>query len=714
MSDSLHKEQDDSNRKAGAAMLFPHSPAAQNIFSERFSLTIPPSFSQNESVNNESSSAPQRNNVSAASNVAPQQSSGLSRSVSPAFSQGSAASHQSSNAPSQAASAAPNGNHGVVRASIHNQLPNTSRQNQTTAPRNVAPLLSQQALEASSLPKSTAGYIAFCEELRKAGAPYKRRSDRLGPEDSVRRVYEITSGTVYTTKFEQHLSGVMAGHPMINSSQVIMKLAHINEGLSDMLDDGQAYIRRLHAIQAQMQASQTQAIKQAVNKAVRETVRPPPQLTEQHKADLLARDHKIKAMENFIKDQAQRFTTAEAARDLAQSQQREKAQRLLEAENMRDAFQSRLDELEQKLIDAETAKDLAQKQNVDLQRSMCGWVAAPELDRIQGQNHGGDEQQNFGPAGNFDMDSYHAQNQAQSYTQGHSLVFNHPTDSASTAPSGEGEDQDEDANQEQEQGGGSFSGLQHAPQHQYNQSVIDAKNNAIASGQAFDLTPPRFSLYAHSQNFVNQQVMNGQQNMMQQQFNGNGGQQIMGHHQGLMQQQGLQHTGEQCFNGQGMSYQQAVMQQQGLQRTGEQGFNVQQDMGNQQTMMHQQQGAYNAGQPGYGSQQQMFGFNGMEDPFYTPPVPSMYPLGNTHTPGRQQLSSNMQSPTRAPSAMRAPNSAPAARRRHPKMQEANTNPGGDGKITLAEHRDKVRKDHEAKRQQQKLINAKKHGYKTTF
>ncbi|KAL2067726.1 hypothetical protein VTL71DRAFT_15822 [Oculimacula yallundae] len=49
-----------------AQQLFEHSPAAQAIFSERFSLTVSHTFYQNESANNQSNRAPQQSNHFAA------------------------------------------------------------------------------------------------------------------------------------------------------------------------------------------------------------------------------------------------------------------------------------------------------------------------------------------------------------------------------------------------------------------------------------------------------------------------------------------------------------------------------------------------------------------------------------------------------------------------------------------------------------------------
>ncbi|KAH7333079.1 hypothetical protein BKA65DRAFT_564113 [Rhexocercosporidium sp. MPI-PUGE-AT-0058] len=217
------------------------------------------------------------------------------------------------------------GNQAMAAAPNYSRnIPSTYNQTRSLTPAPMAPTISHQALRASEAERSTAGYIAYSNELRKAAARNKVRSNRLSPVSHVRNTLNIVADTVCMPSIDTRLAGVMAGNPMINSVKVIKNLAEFNEELADQIDDRDAYIRQLHASQVEIQDSHNQAIKEAVDAAVRDTmrdtVRPLPKPTEEQAAELKERDDRILALEEFIKDQAERILRLETSRDLAQDQ----------------------------------------------------------------------------------------------------------------------------------------------------------------------------------------------------------------------------------------------------------------------------------------------------------------------------------------------------------------------------------------------------------
>ncbi|KAL5330540.1 hypothetical protein ACEPPN_000057 [Leptodophora sp. 'Broadleaf-Isolate-01'] len=294
----------------------------------------------------QSNQPPTRDNAMPSTTLEPPRTPGRSRSATPGLPQGSGANDHLASAPNQPPPPPPykspyshqvpfpasNGDQTMASSKTYPRTtpqaydrPRSLPPAAPTVPKVPAPsvpTLSHQALRGSEEIRSTAGYIAYSYELRKATAKNKVRSNRLSPVSHVQSTLDIVSDTVCVPSVDARLAGVLAGNPMINTVKVIKNLAEFNEDLADKIDDRDAYIRQLHDSQTQMQDSHAQAIKDAVDIAVsnalREAVRPLPKPTEQQAADLKARDDTIAALKEFIEDQTERIMGLEDARDAAQ------------------------------------------------------------------------------------------------------------------------------------------------------------------------------------------------------------------------------------------------------------------------------------------------------------------------------------------------------------------------------------------------------------
>ncbi|KAK0111013.1 hypothetical protein ONS95_001393 [Cadophora gregata] len=284
-----------------------------------------------------------------------------------------------------------------------------------------APMYSDPALQRGI--SSTPGYLAYAQQLRQTNpaTQYKVRSGRLSPVSHVRNALSIVSDTGYVPPELRRLSGVMAGNPMINSVKVIQYIAEGYEDVCDKLDDRDATIRQLRAEKAQMQAEHARKTQHAVDDALRFSVRPQPQSTAQHVADLKNRDDKIKALEAFVSDQAQRITNCEAARDHAQNmqldlknkQEQEMAAEKKRSENYRQDLATEKDRCKK------LAEELSAAQNHAQQCQDFIQTQASNQDNGIGQDHGHPQIQGEGQI--FGQDQ--ALLQPQGFGQGSEVDF---------------------------------------------------------------------------------------------------------------------------------------------------------------------------------------------------------------------------------------------------------------------------------------------------
>ncbi|KAG4433940.1 hypothetical protein IFR05_010585 [Cadophora sp. M221] len=389
---------------------------------------------------------------------------------------------------------APNGNTTMVPSQTYpRDTPQTYSQPRPqppaapVVPAPTIPTLSQQALRGSEGTRTSAGYIAYSNELRKATAKSKVRGERLSPVSYVERALKIVADTVCVPSADARFAGVMAGNPMINSVKVIKSLAEFNEELEDKIDDRDAYIRQMHALQTEIKASHEQAIKAAVEVAVgdalREAVRPLPKPTEEQVADLKKRDDIISALKEFIQDQTKRIIRLEDARDAA----------------IRDAA-ARDAEAQQQIEEAKrsNSQDLSLHDPQHYDGNLGhghdqGYEQDERVEHDQGRGHDQGYEQNEG----FENDQGHGHDQGYDLDQVQNFT--------------QGELQNYDSNQGFNETGQTFG---QAPAFNFGQ--YPDLDHDFSPNSKYHQAPPQYDP-ANQQSFGGQRGMVGQQGMLLQQ-----------------------------------------------------------------------------------------------------------------------------------------------------------------------------------------------------